>query len=301
MNGSPARRSPGIEHELHGSISGESFSLQAGSLQAEVRHLNEQLLEKVDLLSRSRADLDQFAWTVSHDLKEPLRLVSSYAQLLIRRRENSPDPDEQEFVEYIRVGVARIHALIEGLLEYASAARRQTELPGVANANVVAAEAVQSFGDVVKETGAMITIGSLPAVKVNPPELLQVFQSLIGNALKFRKPGESPRLRISAAESDGEVRFAVRDHGIGIKPEHHDRIFMLFQRLHGSEYPGIGLGLALCKRLVEAHGGRIWLESEQGASSTFYFTLPVAQACQPGVRKAASMQTFPQAAWRFGA
>lgn len=301
MNGSPARRGPGVERELREAVSRDSFSLQAHSLQEEVRRLNEQLREKEELLSRSRADLDQFAWTVSHDLKEPLRLVSSYAQLLIRRRENSPDPDEQDFVEYIRAGVARIHTLIDGLLVYAGAARRQAETLGAADANAVAAEAVRSFVDVVEETGATIKIDPLPAVRANPPELLQVFQHLIGNGLKFRKPGEPPRLCISAAESDGEVRFAVRDQGIGIKPEHHDRIFVLFQRLHGSEYPGIGLGLALSKRLLEAHGGRIWLESEPGASSTFYFTLPAAQVRQSGVRKAASKQTFPQTAWRFGA
>jgi signal transduction histidine kinase len=211
-------------------------------------------------------------------MREPLRLMVSYSQLLLRRREGSSDPVEREYAEHLRASADRMRGLIDGLLIYSRAAHDSADAPTRSDAAAVAQEAVRLFADVIQESGATVVIDRLPAVAIGATPLLQLFQNLIGNALKYRRAGEQPKIHISAVEAGGEVCFAVRDNGIGIEPEYHDQIFGLFRRLHGSEYPGLGVGLASCKRVAEHCGGRIWLESKPGAGSTFYVALPAVEA-----------------------
>lgn len=246
--------------------------------QEEVTALNAELREKVKLLGRANADLEEFTFAASHDLREPLRLMVSYSQLLLRRREGSTDPVEREYAEYLRASADRMRGLIDGLLNYSRVAHDSADAPTHSDAAAVAQEAVRLFADVILESGATVRIDPLPAVAVGATPLLQLFQNLIGNALKYRKAGEQPRIHISAVEAGGEICFAVRDNGIGIEPEFHHQIFGLFKRLHGNKYPGLGIGLASCKRVAEHCGGRIWLESKPGAGSTFYVALPAVGA-----------------------
>jgi signal transduction histidine kinase len=274
---------------------------------ATLRRENAALKERVAALNHSNSDLEQFAWSASHDLKEPLRTVAGYAQLLLRRHPPAPGSEDAEFASYLLQGVERMHAMIDGLLEYARAGRdREAPRAGDAVAEpdtaaapdtvavpdietaAVAAEAVDGLQNLMEACGASVSIAPLPAVAVAPIPLLQIFSNLIGNALKYRTGGVAPRIELWAGAWSASNRsphnedggagamavFAVRDNGIGIDAEFRERIFAPFARLHGDEYPGIGLGLALTRRLVERHGGRIWVESEAGSGSTFYFTLP---------------------------
>lgn len=240
----------------------------------EIQRLNDALQKQVELLSRANTHLEQLTFAASHDLKEPLRTVTSYTQLLLKRR-SSPD-EQDEFGEYIRDGVERMRTLIDGLEAFARTSHWTGDIPRPVDADAVAADAVVLLTEAIEATRAVLTINPLPAVIMERIPLIQVFQNLIANALKYRRGDAPPDIRISAEEQHGEVRFAVSDNGIGISPEHHDDIFLLFRRLHGVEYPGIGLGLALCKRTVEHYGGRMWVASDLGVGSIFYFTLPLA-------------------------
>jgi signal transduction histidine kinase len=241
---------------------------------------------------RANADLEQFAWAASHDLKEPLRTIATYTQTLLRRRPPTPGSEEAECASYIHNGIERLHTIIDGLLAYAKAGRREPHAQ-IADASAVAADAIQSLHGMMAECAATVLLAPLPSVAATHLPLLQVFSNLIANALKYRSAGSPPRIEIFADPEEPSVyttgaappspplsmvRFAVRDNGTGIDPEYLERIFEPFQRLHGDEYPGVGLGLALSKRLVERLGGRIWAESQPGSGSTFYFTLPAASA-----------------------
>jgi signal transduction histidine kinase len=269
-------------------------------INAALRLDNASLRQRGTALHRSNSDLEQFAWAASHDLKEPLRTVAAYTQLLLRRRAPEPGSEEAEFAEFMLGGIARLHAMIDGLLAYARAGRGE-EQPQIADTTAIAADAVESLQGLMAECGASVSLAPLPAVAAAPTPVLQVFSNLIANAVKYRSAGVAPHIEIfAAAESSAEraspsasddpdpammAQFAVRDNGIGIDPEYLERIFEPFQRLYGDEYPGIGLGLALSKRLVERLGGRIWVESQPGRGSTFYFTLPA--AATPGAAAAA--------------
>ena len=252
----------------------------------ENQRLNDELRAQVELLSRSRADLEQVTWAASHDLKEPLRIVTSYSQLLVRRRANTT-PDEAEFSRFIAEGVDRAAALIDGLLAYARNLRPPADLSVTAEAGAVARQALSNLAVVIEMLSASLVIDPLPAVRIAPAALLEVFEHLFRNALEYAGEGVQPRIHVSCARTENEsgfsVRFSVKDNGIGIKPEHHGKIFQLFRRLHGSEHPGIGVGLSLSKRLIENYGGRLWLESEPGAGSTFFFTLALAHNTAAGV------------------
>ncbi len=234
-------------------------------------------------IARSNRDLEQFASVASHDLKEPLRMVSSYVQLLARKYEGRLDEKADRYIGFAVEGAARMEQLIEGLLAYSrvgiSAVRREP-----VDANHTFTQVVGNLHAAVRESKALVTRDDLPRILGDETQLLQLFQNLIANAIKYRKPGSSPHVHISVAREGDMARFSVKDDGIGIEARHYDRIFQIFQRLHSHDaYAGAGIGLALCKRIVEGHRGRIWLESVPGAGSTFHFTVPiVSEERRPG-------------------
>jgi len=224
-------------------------------------------------LKRSNAELEQFAYVASHDLQEPLRMVSSYTQLVMRRYGDRLDGDAKEFMNYVVDGAARMKQLIEDLLAYSRVGTKGKDFKPVAVENALE-RAVTNLHAAIEESGAEITHDALPTVNADEVQLAQLFQNLMGNALKFRGP-EKARIHIKATETPSDFCFFVADNGIGIEPQYFERIFMLFQRLHTKgDYPGTGIGLAICKKVVERHGGRIWVESEPGKGSSFNFTLP---------------------------
>lgn len=234
-----------------------------------VRTLNQQAAE----LKRSNADLEQFAYIASHDLQEPLRMVSGFTGLLKRRYGGKLDADADEFIGFAIGGVNRMQELINDLLSYSRVGREEVAAKPV-DMQIVVDEALANLQTRIEERSALVSSGPLPAVLANHGMLVRLFQNLVGNALKFCK-AERPIVRIAAEQHGTDWVFSVADNGIGIEPQYKDRIFLIFQRLHKQgEYPGTGIGLAVCKRIVERNGGRIWLESEPGKGTTFFFTLP---------------------------
>ena len=255
-------------------------------------------------LARSNLDLEQFAYVASHDLKEPLRMVTGFMSLLKDRYRGQLDAKAAEYIDFASEGAVRMQRTIDALLAYSRVGRdRGTTLTEM---NVVLDGAVTNLQASVEECGAVVTRDPLPTLQANALEMTQVFQNLIGNAIKFRKPGVAPKIHVGIRKVTGQPSlerghsgaadslpmthaapqapvtghsfwlFAVRDNGIGLDPQFADRIFMIFQRLHTpEEYPGTGIGLAICKKIVEGHGGDIWVESEPGKGSTFYFTMPM--------------------------
>jgi PAS domain S-box-containing protein len=244
-----------------------------------LRQAQAELAQRAQELARSNADLEQFAYVASHDLQEPLRMVASYVQLLSRRYKGKLDADADEFIRYAVDGATRMQALINDLLAYSRVGTRGKELVPTPLEKSLE-RALSHLRLAVEESGAQVKVEPLPWVKGDEPQLAQLLQNLVGNALKFR--GERPPLiRVSATREDDTVTVAVEDNGIGIEPQYYERIFAIFQRLHGKEeYPGTGIGLSICKKIVERHGGRIWVESTPGQGSTFRFTLGAAEALQ---------------------
>ncbi len=234
----------------------------------------EALAEQAQELARSNADLEQFAYVASHDLQEPLRMVASYTQLLARRYRDRLDDDAQEFIGYAVDGVTRMQSLISDLLAYSRVGSRGDAVEPVELEALLARVLDSSLAAAVEESGATVTAGPLPTVLGDPVQLGQVLQNLVANAIKFRG-AEPPRVHVSAERAGGEWTVSVRDNGIGISPEYAQRIFVIFQRLHSrAEYAGTGIGLAICKKIVERHGGRIRVEPAPGGGSDFRFTLP---------------------------
>ncbi|MGA9348780.1 MAG: ATP-binding protein, partial [Anaerolineae bacterium] len=247
---------------------------------AERKWAEEVLKQTMAELERSNKELEQFAYVASHDLREPLRMVTSYVQLLARRYQGKLDADADDFIAYAVDGATRMQALINDLLAYSRVGTRGKPFEPT-DCEAVFEQALTNLQVAIEESGAAVTHDLLPTVMADATQLTQLFQNLIGNAIKFRSE-EPPRVHISVnrqskiANRKSEWVFSVRDNGIGIDPEYHERIFLLFQRLHTrEEYPGTGIGLAVCKKIVERHGGRIWVESQPGKGSIFYFTIPV--------------------------
>ncbi|MDA1053323.1 MAG: ATP-binding protein [Planctomycetota bacterium] len=226
-----------------------------------------------DELQRSNRELRQFAYVASHDLNEPLRTIKGYLQLIESRYKDVLNTKGQQDIEVVKAGATRMQQLIEDLLE-AAKIRTQGKPFAQVNSTVAAQQAIANLEATVRENEAEITFDALPSVTVDVRQLTQLFENLIGNAIKYRSESP-PAIRLTAHEDSDDWVFSVRDNGLGIEPKHAKRIFEMFTRLHGrTEYSGTGIGLAICQRIVERHGGTIWVESELGKGCTFYFTIP---------------------------
>jgi light-regulated signal transduction histidine kinase (bacteriophytochrome) len=225
-------------------------------------------------LRRSNAELEQFAYVASHDLQEPLRAMAGMVQLLQRRYQGQLDERANEYIDHAVDAAGRMQTLINDLLAFSRVGRRNNLIEPV-EAKICLNVALRNLEAAIRETNAVVTADSLPTVHADSTQLIQLFQNLIANGIKFRG-GKEPQVHISAKKVEKAWQFAVRDNGIGIEPRYFERIFLVFQRLHTRrEYPGTGIGLAICKKIVERHGGSIWVESKPGTGSTFYFTLPI--------------------------
>jgi len=234
----------------------------------------ERLVKMMGELKRSNDDLQQFAYVASHDLQEPLRMVASYTQLLARRYKGRLDSDADEFIAYAVDGSNRMQVLIRDLLAYSRAGTNGKALREVASESALK-EALANLRATIEDSGADVTYDPLPTVTTDSVQLAQVFQNLVGNAIKYRR-AELPHVHVSAAKNGGdEWIFSVRDNGLGIDSQYFERIFVLFQRLHGrEEFEGTGIGLAICRKILQRLGGRIWVESQPEKGLTFYFALP---------------------------
>lgn len=262
-------------------IAGVASSIIVGRIyhaNRELRHTKAQLEESNRLLARdatalarSNDELERLAYGLAHDLGTQLRGIRAFTQLLIERNQAKFDKDSLHWAETVEKSGQRMEALIGGLLRYASVTSARATTP-VPCANVVSS-VLQELHETIESTGAQIDVGELPSVYMDETQLRQLFANLIGNALKYRA-SEPPRIRIEAQQWNGRALISIRDNGIGFDMEHHDEIFGIFRRLHASQYEGTGIGLALCKAVVEREGGKIWAESTTGQGSTFYFTVP---------------------------
>ena len=241
----------------------------------EQKKAAEALRMSKDELQRSNTDLEQFAFAASHDLQEPLRMVAIYAQLLQEEYGDVLEGKGQTYLNFAVDGARRMELLLKGLLAYSRAASPAATAPeGGVSATDAVRKAIANLAVQIEESGARISVSDLPQVDIPEVHVLQIFQNLISNAIKYRRPNVDPLVAISAVRQSDHWLFSVRDNGMGIDPMYHDQIFRVFRRLHGADYPGTGIGLALCQRLVERSGGRIWVDSIPGSGSTFSFTLP---------------------------
>ena len=243
-------------------------ALRARMRQYEVRSRQEALL-------RANADLEQFAYSASHDLREPLRSIGIYSELLGRDYASVLDAKGREFLGLVQSAAKRMDVLLTDLLEYAHVSSFAKEtFEQVPTAKPLEA-ALKNLGGAIQESDAQIVVGEMPAVRMHESHLSQLFQNLIGNAIKYRKEGERLLIQLSARRAEGYWIFTIADNGIGIPPAYKDTIFGIFKRLHSNgRYPGTGMGLAICQRIVERYGGRIWVESEEGQGARFFFTIP---------------------------
>jgi len=239
----------------------------------ERKRMEKELFRKTADLVRSNQDLEQFAYIASHDLQEPLRTITRFVQLLQKRYHGKLDQDAEEFIDFIVGGTKRMQQLINDLLIY-SRVNTMKEPPRLMNSEDALKTAMQNLRYVLEEAKGTITYEKMPSIVADERQMTQLFQNIIGNALKFHGK-DAPRIEVSAAMKENDWIFSVRDNGIGIDPKYEDRIFEIFQRLHAhEEYSGTGIGLAIAKKIVERHDGHIWVDSEPGVGSTFYFTIP---------------------------
>jgi light-regulated signal transduction histidine kinase (bacteriophytochrome) len=248
--------------EMHGIMSPQSEQERVDDFEA--RLLSEQ--------KRHNEEFRQFAYAVSHDLREPVRMITSYTQLLDRRYQSQFDSDGQEFMRYIVEATQRMDRLLGDLLTYSHQFRTSDQPLELVGPEGALHGAVLMIDAAVRESGAQVTNEPMPSVLFDFAQLTQLFRQLIANSIMFRG-SEPPRIHVSAVERDNEIHFSIRDNGIGIDPRYHEQIFGVFKRLHGREFPGTGIGLAISKRIVEQRGGKIWVESQLGQGATFHFTI----------------------------
>jgi signal transduction histidine kinase len=248
-------------------------ALQDKEMREQRKQTLEALAHKVEELARSNRDLEQFAYVASHDLQEPLRMVAAYTQLLGERYRGKLDEQADKYINYAVDGAQRMQSLIHDLLAFSRVGRQETELRNV-NCHDLVGQAMKDLQAAITENGAVVNRENLPSLKANGSQLKQVFQNLIGNAIKFHG-SEAPIIDISAQRHESDWIFSVVDNGIGIAPEHAESVFTIFNRLHTRvEYPGNGIGLAICKRIIERHGGYIEVVPREGSGTVFKFTLP---------------------------
>ncbi len=248
------------------------YAIERQNLVAELVRQSDELARVNDDLRRSNAELEQFAYVASHDLQEPLRMVSSYVEILAEDYSGRLDADADRFIGYVVDGATRMRGLIDDLLTYSRVGTQGKPFDTI-DCNLVMERVLMDQAPTLEECGARVTYTDLPVVSGDDTQLAQLLQNLVGNALKYRR-AVPPRVDVCAVERRGAWTFSVSDNGIGIAPRHYERIFQMFQRLHHrGEYPGSGIGLAVCQKIVERHGGRIWVESELGKGSTFHFTI----------------------------
>lgn len=256
-------------------VGGRQYLMGFG-IDISARKQAESKLQKImDDLKRSNEELEQFAYVASHDLQEPLRMVSSYVQLLEKRYRDKLDTDAIDFINFAVDGSRRMQNLINDLLSYSRVGSRGKPFQPVDSSAIYNA-AVNNLQIAIRENEAYIEHGELPRVTADEGQMVQVFQNLIGNAIKFHGK-DSPHVIVNADRVNGNWIFSVKDNGIGISRQFFDRIFMVFQRLHGNEYPGTGIGLSIARKIIQRHGGQIWVESELDKGSTFYFSIPAGQ------------------------
>ena len=273
------RRKDGSEFAIEMSLAswkttGQTFFTSFIRDITERKQAQDALAEKAAELAFSNKELEQFAYVASHDLQEPLRMVASYTTLLAKRYKGKLDKDADEFIGFAVDGAKRMQGLIQDLLAYSRVGTKGKDFTPT-DCESVLSTTLQSLAVAISEIGAQISRDPLPTVRGDPSQLGQLFQNLIGNAIKYRN-GNAPQVHVSCARRAKEWLFSVKDNGIGIEPQYAERVFVIFQRLHTrDEYEGTGIGLAVCKKIVERHGGKIWLDSEPGQGSTFYFTLPL--------------------------
>lgn len=242
-------------------------------LEVKVRERTAALASRTKDLERSNGELEQFAYVASHDLQEPLRMVASFTQLLAKRYGDKLDESAHDFITYAVDGATRMQTLITDLLAFSRVGTQAKPLEPT-ECDAVLDRVLASLKLAIHESEAVIQRDPLPQVMADPVQLGQLFQNLLSNAMKFRGQAQ-PRIYLSARKDGDSWTFSIRDNGIGISPDHTDRIFVIFQRLHTKvEYPGTGIGLAISKKIVERHGGRIWVEAAPGGGSVFYFTIP---------------------------
>ncbi|MFA6135497.1 MAG: ATP-binding protein [Phycisphaerae bacterium] len=240
---------------------------------SRMKQAEDALQQATEELDRSNKDLAQFAYVVSHDLQEPLRQVTGFMKLLQDRYKGKLDDRADEYIRHAVDGASRMSNLIMDLLAY-SRVHTGGRQPSAIACQVALDRALANLGTALYESNAGVTHDPLPTLVADETQIVQLFQNLIGNALKFRREGVAPKIHVGARQQEGQWLFSVKDNGIGISPDQHDRIFVIFQRLHGHEhYPGTGIGLAICKKIVDRHRGRIWVESKVGEGTTFYFAI----------------------------
>ncbi|HEY9596584.1 MAG TPA: PAS domain S-box protein, partial [Cyanophyceae cyanobacterium] len=261
-----------LNQELESRV--EQRTAELAQTNEQLQQTNEQLAILNQEFQRSNQELEQFAYVASHDLQEPLRAITGYTQLLVNEYGDRFDETAQEYAAFVIDGAKRMQQLIQDLLAYSRVGTRGKEFAPT-DCNAVLQQALQNLQVAIADEQAIITADPLPTVNADQNQLIQLLQNLIGNAIKFHRE-QSPQVHITAAQQDNYWLFQVRDNGIGIKPQYLERIFEVFKRLHTRrEYPGTGIGLAICKKIITRHGGRIWAESNLGMGTTFYFTIPL--------------------------
>lgn len=260
----------GQKGEVSATPAAMRLDAEVQQLQAAIDELRSRLHQEE---TRHSEELRQFSYAVSHDLREPLRMIASYSQLLDRRYANKLDNDGREFIGFMVDAVHRMEQLLGDLLTYSHQFRPLEVAPELIDPEVVLQSVLLTLEKEIQQSSAQIWHDPLPKITYDFGRLTQLFRQLVTNSIKFRG-AEPPRIQIAAQESEQEMVFSIRDNGLGIDPRYHEQIFGIFRRLHGKERSGTGIGLAICKRIVEQHGGKIWVESEAGKGATFHFTVP---------------------------